>query len=308
MMDVNFVEDNERMEKMVDRSNPLVSVVVPCYNHEEYITVCIESIVNQTYGNFELIVIDDGSKDSSPDLLKELQKKYNFTLVIQENIGLSATLNKALKEYARGKYISLCASDDFWCLNKLELQVDFMENHPNIPMSYGKNYLINEKAEPLSENLSQKQFLRGGDLFEDIFLFKLHPPVNYIYKATLFKEIGYYNEDNVAEDYYMNLKVASNYQIGFIDQYLSYYRVDTRFQKVIRFDKVSDSHLMTIEEYKDHPFYKKAKTLVYLRKFGVFAPYKKHKGLAFKNCLKSINFFYKRAFIVASIKFVLYWK
>lgn len=307
-MEVNFIEKKKRIEAFENRLNPLVSVIVPSYNHEKHIAQCIESIVNQTYSNFELIVIDDGSKDKSPQVLKELQEKYNFALIIQENIGLSATLNKALKEYAKGKYISLCASDDFWCLNKLELQVNFMEQHPNIPMCYGKNYSINEKSEILKESHSQKKFLRGGDLFEDIFLFKLHPPVNYIYKTILFNEIGYYDKDIYAEDYYMNLKIASNFEIGFIDQYLGYYRVDSSFQKVIRFDKVSDSHLMSIEGYKEHPSYKKAKSMVYLRKFSTFAPYKEHKKIAFKNGLKSITFFYKRAFIVAIIKFVLFWK
>lgn len=306
-MEQNSIE-KKRMEGIENRLYPLVSVIVPSYNHEKYITQCIENIMNQTYNDFELIVIDDGSKDRSPEILKELQEKYNFRLIIQENIGLSATLNKALKEHAKGKYISLCASDDFWCLNKLELQVNFMEQHLNIPMCYGKNYLINEKSEILKENQNQKKILRGGDLFEDIFLFKLHPPVNYMYKATIFDVIGYYDEDIYAEDYYMNLKIASNFEIGFINQYLAYYRVDSCFQKVKRFDKVFESHLMSIEGYKNHPLYNKAKTLVYLRKFSTFAPFKEHKGIAFRNCLKSITFFYKRTYIVGCIKFVLFWE
>lgn len=307
-MEVNQIEIQDSRKDIENNLNPLVSVIVPSYNHEKYITQCIESIVNQTNKNFELIVIDDGSKDKSPKILKELQEKYNFVLILQENIGLSSTLNKALKEYASGKYISLCASDDYWALNKLELQVNFMEQHPNIPMCYGKNYLINEKLEILKENHNQKKFLRGGDLFEDIFLFKLHPPINYMYKATIFNEIGYYDKDIYAEDYYMNLKIASKYEMGFIEEYLGYYRVDSSFQKVIRFDKVSDSHLMSIEGYKDHPLYNKAKTMVYLRKFATFAPFKEHKKIAIKNGLKCIFLFYKRAFIVASIKFIIFWK
>lgn len=307
-MEVNLIKKNESIEEIENRLNPLVSVIVPSYNHEKYITQCIESIINQTYTNFELIVIDDGSKDRSPEILKRLQEKYNFTLITQENIGLSATLNKALKEYVKGKYVSICASDDYWVLNKLELQVNYMEQHPNVPMCYGKSHYVIENSDPINEYDCSNDNLFGGDLFEDIFLFKLHPPVNYLHKTTIFNEIGYYDKDIYAEDYYMNLKIAKKYKIGYIEEYLSYYRLDYCFQKVIRFDKVSDSHLMSIEGYKDHPSYKKAKTLVYLRKFATFAPYKAHKGIAFKNLLKSISFFHKRAFILASIKFVLFWK
>ena len=288
--------------------SPLVSVIIPCYNHEKYVTLCVESVINQNYSNFEVIVIDDGSKDKSPEILKELQQNYSFTLVLQQNMGLSATLNKALKEFVKGEYISICASDDFWCLDKLELQVSFMKRHPNIPMCYGKTHYIDEKSEIIKLFDRQNDILRGGDLFEDIFMFKLHPPVNYFFKTSLFNEIGYFDENIFAEDYYMNLKIASKYEIGFIDEYLSYYRVDSSFQKIIRFDKVSDSHLMSIEGYKDHPYYHKAKTMVFLRKFTFFAPYKKHKRLAFVNCFKSLTFFYKKDFIASCAKLLIFWK
>lgn len=288
--------------------DPLVSVIVPCYNHQQYIVNCIESIINQTYRNFELIVIDDGSSDQSPEILKELQKKYNFTLILQENIGLSASLNKAMQNFAQGTYISLCASDDYWCLNKLELQVRFMQEHPNIPMCYGKVHYINEDSVLLKNYDKNNNHLYGGNLFDDIFLFKLHPPVNYMYRASLFDEIGYFDKDIYAEDYYMNLKTAKKYEIGFIDEYLSYYRVDSSFSKIIRFDKVSDSHLQSIEEYKNHPLYDKAKTTVFLRKFMEFASYKVHKKLAAKSAIKAFSFFYKKNFIIASAKLILVWK
>jgi glycosyltransferase involved in cell wall biosynthesis len=289
-------------------NTPLVSVIVPCFNHESYILSCIESIVNQTFKSFELIVIDDGSKDGSPEILKELQAKYNFTLVLQENIGVSSTLNKALKEFAKGKYVSICASDDYWSLNKLELQVDFMENHLDIPMCYGKIYYIGEESKIIEKYDSQNNVLKGGDIFNDIFTFKLHPPVNYMYRTEIFNEIGFFDATICAEDYYMNLKIASKFNIGFIEEYLGYYRVDSSIKKVIRFDKVSDSHLMSIEEYKDHPYYHIAKTTVFLRKFLFFAAYKEYKKIAMINCFKSFSFFYKLDFIKATAKLIIFWR
>ena len=88
----------------MDEVNPLVSVIIPSYNHERFITQCIENIINQTYKNFELTVIDDGSKDGSPEILRHLQGKYGFNLVLQENMRLALTLNKGKQNYSNGKY------------------------------------------------------------------------------------------------------------------------------------------------------------------------------------------------------------
>lgn len=287
---------------------PLVSVIVPCYNHEKYVTLCIESIMNQTFKDFQLIVIDDGSSDNSPEILKRLQEKYNFKLIVQQNIGVSATLNKALKEFALTKYVTFCASDDYWTLNKLQLQVDFMQLHEDVPMCYGKNHYMDEESKVIKKYDSQNDILKGGWVFDEIFTFILHPAVTYFYKRNLFDEIGYYDPAIYAEDYYMNLKIASKYEIGFIDEYLGYYRVDSNVGKVIRFDKVSDSHLMSIEGYKDHPLYEKAKRLVYLRKFVAFSSYKKHKIRAVQNALKSLSFFFTKPFIYSVVKLVIFWK
>lgn len=287
---------------------PLVSVVVPCYNHEKYISECIRSIMNQTYRNFELIVIDDGSIDNSFKELMKLKAEYNFTLVSQENRGLPATFNRGLKEFVKGEYFTFCASDDFWCLDKLENQVNFMLAHPEIPMCYGKTHYVNENSEVIEKYDKQNNYLRGGELFEDIFLFKIHPPVNYLIKTKIFDEIGYYDENIFAEDYYMNLKIAHTHAIGFVDQYLGFYRVDSSIGKVIRFDKVSDSHLMSIEDYKTHPLYNKAKLLVSLRKFNLFSGYKEHKKIALKNSIKSISLFYKKQFIISLAKLLFLWR
>ena len=78
--------------------NPLVSVVVPSYNHGLYVEKCIDSIVNQSYKNFELIVLDDGSTDNSVEILTKLQKKYGFYLEFNKNQGLIKTINRALKK------------------------------------------------------------------------------------------------------------------------------------------------------------------------------------------------------------------
>ena len=116
-------------------NNPYVTVVVPSYNHAQYIKKCIMSIINQTYKNFQLIVIDDGSSDNSVDIIQDLSEMYGFTFIVQENKGVAATLNRAIREYCVGDYFTFCASDDFWTSDKLEIQVAFMEENRFYPMS-----------------------------------------------------------------------------------------------------------------------------------------------------------------------------
>jgi len=288
-----------------ERGKPFVSVIVPCYNHEKYLKECIDSIMNQTYTNYELVVIDDGSKDDSLKVLKELQKKYNFNLIHQENRGLSATLNRGIKEFSKGKYIAFCASDDYWSLSKLEKQVEFMEKNPEFPMCYGNTYYVNSNSVPVIQK--DKNF-RGGWLFDDIFVNKIHPPVNYMFSAKIFNEVGYYNESMYAEDFYMNLKIASRFPIGYLNEYLSYYRIDFKKYDIKSIKLIVNSHLSTIEEYKSNRLYHQAKTAAYLNKFDWLAGFKKSKIEAFKSQLQCYSAIFNKRFWMASIKLFLLWK
>lgn len=100
------------------------------YNGEKYIRESIESILNQTYKNFELIICDDGSKDKSLEIINEYQKKDNRIIVIknEKNLGLAASLNNSIK-MAKGEYIARMDCDDIAVENRLEKQVDFLDKH-----------------------------------------------------------------------------------------------------------------------------------------------------------------------------------
>jgi alpha-1,3-rhamnosyltransferase len=286
-------------------NSPLVSIIVPCYNHEKYISDCIESIVNQTYKNFELTVIDDGSVDQSFAVLINLQEKYRFNLIKQENRGVSATLNRGIKEFSKGKYICFCASDDFWRPEKLEKQINFMEKNPALPMCYGKTEYIDGNSNPVA---GVDKGLRGGWLFDDLFTFKIHPPVNYMFRATIFKEVGGYDEAIAAEDYYMNLKIARMYQIGYLDEYLSFYRIDFTPTKIERINKILDSHLRVIEDYKMHRLYKNAKNRVYLNKLDWLSGFKVSKKIAMKNLIYAFPMIFNKRYWAAVIKLFLFWQ
>lgn len=108
----------------MDLKQPLVSVIMPAYNAEKYIEKAIMSVVNQTYTNWELIVIDDGSKDSTSEIVEKLAKKdKRITFYANErNMGVARTRNRGF-DLAKGEYVALLDSDDIWLEEKLEKQI-----------------------------------------------------------------------------------------------------------------------------------------------------------------------------------------
>jgi len=137
---------------------PLVSVVIPVYNVEQYIQEALDSALKQTYRNIEIIVVDDGSPDNSVAII---QKRYNdprLRIVRQRNRGLAGARNTGIR-HASGQYVAFLDSDDFWQPNKIELQIDAMLKNPN----YG-GFETKDKAcdgipytQYFDENLSQSE-------------------------------------------------------------------------------------------------------------------------------------------------------
>jgi glycosyltransferase involved in cell wall biosynthesis len=214
------------MTENKNTNDPLVSIIVPCYNHEKYIEECILSIVNQTYKNIELIVIDDGSKDNSRAVLEKLQKQYGFFLEFQSNRGLSKTLNKAIRNYSHGKYIAGCGSDDFLALDRIEKQVGYMEAHPEYAMVCGKACTVDENSEiiegfsiidPVTDPVKSLTF-------ESLLERDPIPSSSVMIKKDIWEECGGYNENTIVEDLDLWLKVAYRYKIGYMDDYFVYYR------------------------------------------------------------------------------------
>ena len=150
---------------------PLVSIIVPSFNHEKYISECVRSIMSQTYSNFELIVIDDGSTDNSPQIIKQLAAELGFKYILQQNLGLTKTLNKVIKNHVNGKYIIQLASDDVMCQDRIVQQVNYMENNPHFAMSYSKALVIDSESNVLGPSIV---VVKTGWVFNDLFLAKFN--------------------------------------------------------------------------------------------------------------------------------------
>ncbi|MEQ1636923.1 MAG: glycosyltransferase [Methylococcales bacterium] len=220
---------------------PLVSIIVPCYNHEKYVTKTIESIVNQTYKNIEIIVLDDGSSDNCPILLEALSKQYGFYYEHQKNKGLPATLNKAIR-LAKGEFISIIASDDIMALDKINLMVNEFKNLDNdYAVTCGDVKFIDSDGNEISINLYNftldtlvscqtfsmhdldvlKKFGEYAKLIKDNHI----SAVSALIKKQALIDVGLYEEYIFIEDWNMWLKLSKQYKFKYIDKVVAFYRV-----------------------------------------------------------------------------------
>lgn len=122
-----MIESAIEIDEKLCEEGPLVSVVLPCFNHERYVAEAIESVLNQSYKNIELLVADDGSTDNTAAVMRRYSSYFAKELYLTENTG--GEIYYQLKQLAHGKYIALMHSDDIWEKDKLAIQVTYMEQH-----------------------------------------------------------------------------------------------------------------------------------------------------------------------------------
>ncbi len=123
----------------------VISILTPTYNHEKYIGECIQSVLNQTYQDWEMIIVDDGSTDNTGEIINKFDDP-RIKYFRQEHIGpwgLAKTYNFALSR-ASGKYIAILEGDDYWPEYKLQIQIKEMENNPDFILSYGESKMVSE--------------------------------------------------------------------------------------------------------------------------------------------------------------------
>jgi alpha-1,3-rhamnosyltransferase len=205
--------------------NPKVTVRMSAYNHEQYVEQAILSIVNQTYQDFELLVIDDGSSDSTPEIIERLSKEYGFYYERQENMGVVRTLNK-LVGMAKGEYMTGCASDDFWPLTRLEGQVAALDENPDAALVHGIPAIVDGAGNITKDRrYGLEQMLDGEGSFKDmLWRRKKFQTTTIMIRVSVCRELGGYDENIGVEDVDWMLRVTRRYSVKAIDCVWSYYR------------------------------------------------------------------------------------
>jgi glycosyltransferase involved in cell wall biosynthesis len=186
--------------------NPLVSVIIPLYNQKEFVGEAIESVLNQSYPNIEIIVVNDGSTDNSSEVLERF--KNDIRLINQENKGLAAARNTGIKN-SRGEYIQLLDADDFLDKDKIKLQLEFNQIQSSMVSYCEISSYDNKTGKSYPRNVGEVK-----DMFPHLFNFWHTYPLpvhSLLIKKDVFERFGMFDEDlKAVEDRYYFSKLAFN--------------------------------------------------------------------------------------------------
>ena len=234
---------------------PLVTVIIPTYNRGWIIEEAIDSVLNQDFSDFELIVVDDGSDDNTREILGAYANA--ITVLHQPNRGVSAARNRGIAE-ASGRLIAFLDSDDLWLPGKLKAQVKFFEENADA--------MINQTQETwlrngIRVNPKKRHHKFSGMIFERSLALCLVSPSAVMIRKSLFDTVGLFDERLPAcEDYDLWLRISCRYPVHLIDFPLIIKRGghDDQLSKAAGLDKyriqslikIIDSNLLTAQQYK----------------------------------------------------------
>lgn len=204
-------------------SPPLVSVLIPCYNVEDFVQEAIKSITNQTYQNLEIIVINDGSKDNTKHILQQLASQDKRITYIEnpKNIGLIQTLNKGLKS-CTGKYIARMDSDDISLPQRIEQQVDFLEKNPDIGIIGSYIQKFGEKKDTWRMEI-ENDLIKSSLFYSTCFA---HPSVMFRNEIIAKYNLHYDEDYPHAEDYKLWYDFSKVTQMANLPKILLKYRIN----------------------------------------------------------------------------------
>lgn len=211
--------------------NPKVTVLTSVYNGEKYLQEAIDSILGQTFKDFEFLIVNDGSTDKTAEILKSYKDVRIKIVNNEKNIGLTKSLNKGLK-LARGKYIARQDADDISLSTRFEEELKFFDKNSNVALVGTDYFLINEKDEIIhrvncfTENSKLKEKLLEGNQFG-------HGSI--MFKKECIDKVGAYREEfEFAQDFDFYLRIVEAYDIANIPEPLYKWRININSVSVDR--------------------------------------------------------------------------
>lgn len=206
-------------------ATPLISINLCCYNSENYVRQTIDSILAQTYPHWELVVINDGSKDSTEEILNTYAASdERIHIHSQENQGLARSRNNGIS-YSHGEFIAFIDHDDWWDATMLEKQVKASCKNPAAALVYTDCMYVDTDGTPQRKGSNVEQ-PHSGRVFRQLVLVDFIPLSAALVRREVLEEVGRFNESfGIIEDYDIFLKVAEKYPVEYVDEVLMYYRV-----------------------------------------------------------------------------------
>lgn len=245
--------------------NPTVSVIIPSFNMARFVREAVESVLNQTYADFELIVVDDGSTDDTEIVLKEFSG--NIRYYKQRNGGESAARNRGI-ELALGEYVAFLDADDLWLPDKLKLQMEAFKSHQDIGL-VGCGYSVRgSDGNTVIRDIVRKNYPSRKDLFRYLSICQIIPgsASGVIIKKKCFSEVGGFDSSlRVGADWNMWLRIVAQYDAHFIEDILAVIR-QTSGNKVNRSPKDEEYFVQkVIDKTVKTEFKNRARAVLYAR-------------------------------------------
>ena len=255
--------------------NAVVSVIMNCHNGEEFLKESVNSIINQTFTDWELIFFDNASSDKSLEIIKSFNDQRIKVFKSQNFLNLYHARNEALKKI-RGKYICFLDTDDLWKNDKLEQQVEFLEKNKNFIMVYSNFYTLkNDK-----KFIQYKNKLPEGNITKYLLKKYTIGILTTCLKKEAFEDNVFDKNTNIIGDFDFFINLSNKFKIGCIQKPLAYYRDhDKNLSKkkleiyIFELSKWINEHNKKFQEYKT--------SLVYLKYFLL--------KLKIKNFLKKLG-------------------
>ena len=216
------------------KDSPLVSVVMPVYNSEQYLIGAVDSILNQSYKNFEFIIVNDASTDSTSEILEEYRKKDRRIILLEnkQNLGVTKSLNLALTK-ASGNYIIRMDADDWSFPDRFELQVALMEKNPDVVVS---GSYVEVRDANLKIQYIRKYHKTDAEIRKHIFRYSpfAHPAT--IWRANILKKERYNEMLTTCQDYELYFRVGKFGKFMNLDKSLLKLRLHDRSMSVLQND------------------------------------------------------------------------
>jgi len=212
---------------------PLVTIGIPNYNYSGYVIDALNSVIEQSYSNIEIIIVDDLSTDHSVEVINQWIKEYQGSMKLNfikntVNGGLTKVCNQILYS-ATGKYFQTLDADDILLYDKIEKEVALLEVSNNAAFVYSNVAVIDESGKIIDQDYFRrirydKDNMPEGDIFENLFDFNFVPLPSILVNTEYAKNVGGFDESLQVQDYYMWLKLAEKYSTIYLPGITAFYR------------------------------------------------------------------------------------
>lgn len=261
-------------------SQPLVTIIIPAYNHEKFVKECLDSAAAQSYQNLELLIINDGSKDQTHHVIQEWllnapDRWVRLEYINQVNKGLSATLNQSL-QWANGKYFSPIASDDIMCPDKIAVLVEALEQKGDeYAAAFGNAQFIDENGNVLdlevkdnngkvldSHQLFLNYYTHGRNLdvknpglfgsYSSLLSGNYLPAMSSLIRTEFIRNVGGWTSGNCVEDWELWLKLAKKYRFALVNEVVALYRWHGGNASKVKREQILKDSIWLLENEKAH--------------------------------------------------------